>query len=156
MSDCWILGLLLNEWLLRSQVTGQGLQGRLWISPNCMHHSQKICGGRSPPPISREDWESLTRKIELITQDCSILSWTWLSATERDKDGELARLDHWPETELVNKILALADPFWKFIFHWVGPKNDSIQNKSRRVHSKKYSIESRVFNEIIHSRKWGK
>ena len=105
MSDCWGH---------RSQV--KAFKADYEYHQDCMHHSQKISGGRSPSPITREEWESLTRKIELITQDCSILSWTWLSATEGDKDGELARLDHWPETELVNKILALADPFWKFIF----------------------------------------
>ena len=146
-----MLGLLLNEWLLRSQVTGQGLQGRLWISPNCMHYSEKICGRHSPPLITREEWESLTRKIELIAQDCSILSWTWLSATERDKDGELARLDHWPETELVNKILAWPICFENSLFHWIGPKNNSIQNQIWNIRS----IESRILNRIIHSKKWG-
>ena len=149
MSDCWILGLLLNEWLLRSQVTGQGLQGRLWISPNCMHHSQKICGGRSPPPISREDWESLTRKIELITQDCSILSWTWLSATERDIDGELARLVRWPETDLSPGQSVLKINF----FIESGLKMIQFKTKCGIFIQ---SIESRIFNRIIHSKRWGK
>ena len=34
--------------------------------------------------------------------DRSSLPYTWLSATEGDKDTKLARLDHWPETEIVN------------------------------------------------------
>ena len=49
----------------------------------------------------------------------------------------------------VLQILALFDTFWKFIFHWIGSKNDSIQNsiqnKIQNIHSKKYSF-NRVQN----------
>ena len=40
----------------------------------------------------------------------------WLSATEGDKNKELARLDHWPETELVNnetKKLEAIETVWR-------------------------------------------
>ena len=42
-------------------------------------------------------------RIPQLMQPC-----TWLSATEGDKDKKLARLDHWPETEIVdNEIKSL-------------------------------------------------
>ena len=50
--------------------------------------------------------------------------------------------------------------FENSIFHWIGPKNDSIQNsKQNREYSFKkniHSIEFRIFNRIIHSRKMRK
>ena len=40
--------------------------------------------------------------------------------------------------------------FENSFFYWIGPKNDSIQNKIRNIHSKNiHSIESRIFNRII-------
>ena len=50
--------------------------------------------------------------------------------------------------------LGVGHPFWNFIFfHWIGPKNDSIQSKIPNIHS----IELRIFNRIIHSKLfWGK
>ena len=40
----------------------------------------------------------------------------WLSATEGDKNRELASLDHWPETELVNneiEKLEAVETVWR-------------------------------------------
>ena len=40
----------------------------------------------------------------------------WLSATEGDKDLKLARLEHWPETEIVNnetKKLKAIETIWR-------------------------------------------
>ena len=54
------------------------------------------------PVTTKEEWEILTREVDLITEDRSVLPWMWLSATEGHVDLELARLGHWPETELVN------------------------------------------------------
>ena len=67
-----------------------------------MRHCQKFSGGRSPPVTTREEWEYFTKEVDLITYDRSILRDMWLSATEGDKDLRLARLDHWPETEVVD------------------------------------------------------
>ena len=68
----------------------------------CMSHCKKFPDGRSPPVTSREEWEFFTREVDLITNDRSILDDMWLSATEGDKDQRLAKLDQWPQTELVN------------------------------------------------------
>ena len=69
---------------------------------DCMDHCQKISNGHSPPVTTKDEWENLTREVELITRDISSLPYMWLSATEGDKDKKLARLDHWPEMEVVN------------------------------------------------------
>ena len=85
----------------------------------CMHHCQKISGGRSPPVNNEEDWESLTKEVDLITQDPSNLPTMWLSATEGDKNNRLQRLDHWPQTELVdNETLKLeaGETVWRDFF----------------------------------------
>ena len=40
----------------------------------------------------------------------------WLSATEGDKDQRLAKLDHWPETELVDNetmTLEAQETIWR-------------------------------------------
>ena len=68
----------------------------------CMEFCPKISNGRVPFVNTIEQWENLTREIDLITEDRSVLPWMWLPATEGDIDHKLARLDHWPETELVN------------------------------------------------------
>ena len=50
----------------------------------CMQHCQKISGGRVPPLNTKEDWESLTREIDLITPDYRssiFFPLLWLSAT---------------------------------------------------------------------------
>ena len=70
---------------------------------DCMRHCQKIFDGRSPSVTTREEWESFTQEVDLITRYRSgVLNYLWLSATEGDVDGRLAEPDHWPETELVN------------------------------------------------------
>ena len=79
---------------------------------DCMHHCQKISHGRSPSDRGsvniEEEWESLTREIDLITEDRSSLPYTWLSAAEGDNGDKLARLDHWPQAEIVdNEIKSL-------------------------------------------------
>ena len=54
---------------------------------------------------TKEDWESLTREIDLITPDYRssiFFPYLWLSATEGDVESKLGELDHWPETEVVN------------------------------------------------------
>ena len=49
---------------------------------DCMQHCQKISNGRSPSVNTEEEWDSLTREIDLITEDRSSLLYMWLSATE--------------------------------------------------------------------------
>ena len=82
----------------------------------CMHHCQKISGGRSPPVTTKGEWENLTREIDLITQNRSNFPFMWLSATEGDVDQNLAKLGHWPETELVNNEtlkLEAVETIWR-------------------------------------------
>ena len=79
-----------------------------------MQHCEKIVNGRSPPVITEKEWENLTMEIDLITQDS--FPFMWISATEGDKNDELARLDRWPETELVNnetKRLEAVETVWR-------------------------------------------
>ena len=87
---------------------------------DCMRHCQKISDGRSPPVTNKAEWESLTQEIELITEDRSDLpsniTHIWLSVTEGDKNSKLARLDHWPETEVFeNKTMKLeaVETIWR-------------------------------------------
>ena len=97
---------------------------------DCMHHCQKIGGGRSPPVSRKEDWENLVKEIELIacvefaaSQSDAVcmearreLPSFWLSATEGDQFNKLARLDHWPKTETVKnetKKLEAKETIWR-------------------------------------------
>ena len=41
-------------------------------------------------------------------------------------------------------------------FHWIGPKNDSIQNSIQNKIQNIHSVESRIFNKIIYSQKMRK
>ena len=91
----------------------------------CMEHCQKIAGGRSPPVTTKEEWEKLTREIDLITEDRSVLPWMWISATEGDKNLKVAELDHWPEAELINnktKKLEAVETVWRD--YYTGQKLD--------------------------------
>ena len=56
--------------------------------------------------ILLEEWEKFTVEIDLITRDQGDLLDMWLSATEGDEDEKLAKLAHWPETELVKDMKA--------------------------------------------------
>ena len=83
---------------------------------NCMHHCQKIVNGTSPSVISEEEWKNFMRSVDLITPDRSNLPDMWLSATEGDKKRQLARLDHWQETEVVKnetKNLEAKETIWR-------------------------------------------
>ena len=83
---------------------------------DCMRHCQKISNGRSPPVTTREEWESFSQEIALISPDRSFLSYLWLSATEGDIGRKLAELRHWPETELINnetKKLEAVETIWR-------------------------------------------
>ena len=82
----------------------------------CMWHCKKIANGTAPSVITEEEWKNLIEEIDLITQDRSILKYIWLSATEGDKNKKLARLDHWPETELFNnqtRKLEAEETVWR-------------------------------------------
>ena len=121
------------EWILHSQAKVIEMD-REWEGPckresqvqvfmadfnyheDCMQHCQKISGGQSPPVTTKEEWETLTREIELITPDRSDMKSFWLSATEGDIGQTLAELDHWPEAELVNnktKKLEAVETIWR-------------------------------------------
>ena len=87
---------------------------------------------------TEEDWENLTTEIDLITQDPSILPWMWVSATEGDKYEKLARLDHWPETEVVNnetRRLEAEETVWRDFYtgqrladNWTKPYAESTED----------------------------
>ena len=68
----------------------------------CMQHCKKIVDGRSPAVTTEEEWENFKLEVDLITEDRYSLPYMWLSATKGDKDGKLAKLDHWPEAIVVN------------------------------------------------------
>ena len=135
--ECGAPGDLVNweeaEWTLHSQAKVIEVD-REWEGPcrresqvqvftadfeyhhDCMDHCQKISNGHSPPVTTKDEWENLTREVELITRDISSLPYMWLSATEGDKDSKLAKLDHWNDTELVNdeiKNLEATETIWR-------------------------------------------
>ena len=108
---------------------------------DCMHHCQKIAGGRSPPVSTLDDWENFTREIDLITPDRSKLPWMWLSATEGDVGNHLGKLPHWPEHETVNNVTLKLDAeerVWRDYYtglrleNWIKPyyssKKDEISD----------------------------
>ena len=106
---------------------------------DCMQHCEKIVNGRSPSVITEEEWKNLMKEIDLITQDRSILPYLWLSATEGDKNRKLARLDHWPKTEVVKnetKKLEAVEMVWRDFYtgqrleNWQKPYYNS-QSKSK-------------------------
>ena len=122
-----------SEWTLHSQAKAIEVD-REWEGPcrresaiqvfkaedmhhrDCMRHCQKISNGRSPPVTTREEWESFSQEIALISPDRSVFGYMWLSATEGDIDRKLAELRHWPETELVNnktKKLEAVETIWR-------------------------------------------
>ena len=84
--------------------------------PECMQHCQKIVGGRSPPVTTQEEWENLTREVDLAAPVRDMLPYMWVSATEGDIDGDLEKLPHWPEWEIVNntsiKVIA-EEGIWR-------------------------------------------
>ena len=64
---------------------------------DCMKHCEKL-GGRSPSVKTKKEWENLLKEVKVISPDPSKLTERiWMSATEGDIEGELMRLDHWPE-----------------------------------------------------------
>ena len=79
------------------------------------------------------EWENFITEINLITQDRSSMPYIWLSATEGDKHKKLARLDHWPETELAEnetKKLEAVETVWRDFYtgerlnNWSKPFTD--------------------------------
>ena len=85
----------------------------------CMQHCSKINGGRTPSLYTREEWKSLELEFYRITRNPRLDMGMdlWSSATEGDSSGtQLARLEHWPETELVNnetKKLEALENVWR-------------------------------------------
>ena len=155
--ECGALGDLVNweeaEWTLQSEAKILEVD-REWEGPcrkeptvqvyianfewhhDCMRHCEKIAGGRSPSVSAQEEWENLTMEVDLITYDSSNLSGKYyilVSATEGDKDLELARLDHWPETEVVGNVtkkLEAEEHVWRDFYtgqrlgNWTKPWYD--------------------------------
>ena len=81
---------------------------------------------RTPPITTKDEWENLTREVDLITQDRSSLPFMWISATEGDKYDMLARLDHWPDTEAAQnetQILKAVETIWRDFY--TGQKLDN-------------------------------
>ena len=80
---------------------------RLHRQEDCMRHCQKLGDGRSPPVTTHQQWLSMQSEIEAIVlediafRNSDIVRWLWLSVTEGDQGEGLARLSHWPTTELI-------------------------------------------------------
>ena len=100
----------------------------------CMRHCEKISAGKSPPVTTMEDWETLTRQVDLISPDRSKMSWLWLSATEGDKSLKLSKLAHWPDTEWINnktKEMKADETIWRDFYsgeklhNWTKPWSSS-------------------------------
>ena len=63
----------------------------------CMQHCEKL-GGQSPSVKTHQEWQTFSEEIQQIqVNPLRLPKRLWLSATEGDKNGNLARLDHWPE-----------------------------------------------------------
>ena len=58
------------------------------LHSTCMEHCQKVGSGRAPPVGTLKQMMSVTREVEAITQDISVLPWFWLAATDRQVEGQ--------------------------------------------------------------------
>ena len=84
---------------------------------DCMQHCQKLGQGRSPRANDLQQWQAMLSELEVITTKANfirILSGflIWLSVTEGDPGGRLARLSHWPTTEVIvdqGEVLLVAN-----------------------------------------------
>ena len=160
VKECGTPGDVVNweeaEWVLHSQAKAIEVN-REWEGPcrreskvqvfkayfkhqECMHHCQKISGGRSPLVRTQEEWENFTREVDLITKDRSDWSYMWLSATEGEVDRELARLNHWPSQEIVNgetQQLEAEETVWRDFYtgerlgNWTKPYYGSSGDTSQ-------------------------
>ena len=96
---------------------------------DCMLHCQKIGAGRSPPLDTEEEWQNFKTEVNLIAKLRYKVNHMWLSATEGDKNNKLDRLDHWPETELVNnqtEKLEAVEAVWRDFY--TGQRLDNWTN----------------------------
>ena len=88
---------------------------------DCMRHCQKLGNGRSPPFGTPQQWLSMQSEIEAIASESDdtddMLTHMWLSVTEGDLGGRLARLPHWPDTEFIeghgNVPLVAEEDVWR-------------------------------------------
>ena len=154
------------EWTLHSQAKMIEVVDKGWEGPcrresqvhffpanfeyhhDCMQHCEKIGIGRSPPVNTEEEWNNLTEQIDLITPDQSKLPRAmWISATEGDQNQELARLDHWPKTEVVKnetKKLEAVETVWRDFY--TGQRLDNWTKPLSRVYQESDSIYGDTFN----------
>ena len=103
-------------------------------------------------------------KLNLITQDHSILPNMWLSSTEGDKNRKLAKLDHWPKTELIKnetRKLEAIETVWRAFYtgqrldNWKKPYYSSSEDNDTYNCMAAYTAQLvKSFNWV--SRKWTK
>ena len=127
----------------------------------CMEFCPKISNGRVPFVNTIEQWENLTREIDLITEDRSVLPMMWLSATEGDINQKLARLGHWPNTELVNnetKKLEAVETVWRDFYtgqrlgNWTKPYYREVSRDNR--HGDTYNCMV-AYTDVPWNKAWG-
>ena len=102
------------------------------------------------------------QQIDLITENVVVLPWMWLSATEGDEYGELAKLDHWPGTELVNgetKSLEAVETIWRDFYsgqrlldNWTKPY--FYQTGKDTLRGDSYNC-MRAFTDVPWNLSWG-
>ena len=88
---------------------------------DCMRHCQKLGNGRSTPFGTPQQSLSMQSEIEAIASESDdtddMLTHMWLSVTEGDLGGRLARLPHWPTTEFIeghgNVPLVAEEDVWR-------------------------------------------
>ena len=100
-----------------------------------MRHCQKLGNGRSPPFGTPQQWLSMQSEIEATGSESDdtddMLTHMWLSVTEGDLGGRLARLPHWPDTEFIeghgNVPLVAEEGIWRD--YYTGERAE-IQNRT--------------------------
>ena len=94
-----------------------------------MRHCQKLGQGRSPQD---NQWQALISEIEAIALDkVGVLPFMWLSVTEGDQGGRLARLSHWNKTEMIEGQgevpLVAKETVWRD--YYTGARADVLSGK---------------------------
>jgi hypothetical protein len=81
---------------------------------DCMHHCQKVGGGRSPPMRTQQEWETMQRELKKVTAPADLSSMgdeLWLAAT--DEEEETVWRD-WQGEEIGEEIGSWMHNFWTY------------------------------------------
>ena len=122
---------------------------------DCMRHCQKLGNGRSPPFGTPQQWLSMQSEIEATGSESDdtddMLTHMWLSVTEGDLGGRLARLPHWPTTEFIeghgNVPLVAEEDVWRD--YYTGERVEfQLPEYAYNVSGKEYNCLAAVAEEI--------